>query len=164
MKEIYKSDIEIEAIQLTEENKTEILNFIPESYNPTITRDTDNDKPLYLKFKKYDNTLTAIERDYIAKINKEIFVIPREVFENTFFKKNNYLKKELKCKSCGKIFKTLKDIQCHDSESTYFEMKYEDGQIIYHKKGTIKSDFQYSCPICGTFLDIKGKDIPDLLK
>jgi len=168
---IYKSDIEIKAIQLNVANRKEILNLIPNIFNPTISRANPgtNEKektglPLHLEFKKDNILYTAKEGDYIIKINGEIFTMLKELFENIFVEKNNYLKKELKCKNCNKIFKSLKDIQCVKTENAYYNMKYEDEQIIYHKKGTIKCDFKYSCPVCGTFLDIKEKDILNLLK
>jgi predicted RNA-binding Zn-ribbon protein involved in translation (DUF1610 family) len=170
MKEIYKSDIEIEAIQLilSEENKTEIMDFIPKIYNPIIKRENDKKgwtELLHLEFKIDNNTFIVKERDYIVKINKEIFVMQRELFENIFFKKDIYLKKELKCKSCGKIIKTLKDIQCYNSKNTYYDLKFQDGRIIYSENGTLECDFKFSCPVCGTPLDIKKEeDILKLLK
>jgi hypothetical protein len=106
------------------------LNLIPKEFNPTITRanpgadekETRWTHLLYLEFKKNNYIYIAREGDYVAKINKEIFAISKELFENIFVEKNNYLKEELKCKCCGKVFKTLKDIQCSDSKVTYYDL------------------------------------------
>jgi hypothetical protein len=169
---IYKNNIEIEAIQLTEENREEILNLIPKEFIPIITRvnieATEEENGLtcmlYLKFKKNNHIYIAREGDYVAKINKEIFAISKDLFESIFVNKDNYLKEELKCKGCGKVFKTLKDIQCSDTKITYYDLKFENKQIILEKKNTIECDFKFSCPICGTYLEIKNSDLIKLLK